>query len=123
MIVCDAFGGKWTKSQARRGRSSSSTMSIALPRGPRSFQTASFAFRTNQPSPFGTRPCSLGSSRASGTIGPYTDRDGNVVTRCRPTAPAGVDEGARAERGLEVLRRQEADPRRLVAHDLRGGAL
>ena len=34
-----------------------------------------------------------------------------------------MDEGARAERGLVLLRRQEADPRRLAEHDLRGGAL
>src|SRR5919204_10549 len=167
MIVCDAFGGKWTKSQARRGRSSSSTMSRAsplstrksswsasqwyidigspgprtkrltptcsnsgspsnvmtLPRGPRSYQTASCALRTNQPSPFGTSPCSVCSSPASGTIGPYTDRDGDVIAGRGAPASSGMDESARAERGLEVLRRQEADPRAVAAHDLRGGAL
>ena len=34
-----------------------------------------------------------------------------------------MDEGARAERGLALLRREEADPRREPEHDLRGGPL
>src|SRR5437588_21925 len=41
---------------------------ITRPRGPRSYHTASRALMTNQPSPRGARPCSVSSSRASGTI-------------------------------------------------------
>src|SRR4029453_7445471 len=50
-------------------------------------------------------------------------RDGEVAPRRRAPPPPRVDEGARAVPGLGVLRRQEADPRGLAEHDLRGGAL
>src|SRR5512133_3456078 len=50
-------------------------------------------------------------------------RDGEVTPRRRAAPPPRVDEGARAERGLVLLRRQEADSRRLAEHHLRGGAL
>ena len=49
--------------------------------------------------------------------------DGALPSRRRAAAPPRVDEGARAERGLALLRRPQADPRREPAHDLRGGAL
>ena len=47
------------------------------------------------------------------------------ASRCRSLSapPAGVDEGARAERGLALLRGAGAPPRPAPAHDLRGGAL
>src|SRR5207253_10706942 len=54
---------------------------------------------------------------------PYTARDGALASRRRAAAPARVDEGPRTERRLALLRRQEADPRREPAHDLRGGTL
>src|SRR5438477_2537900 len=44
------------------------------PRPSPSYQGASRAFTTNQPSPFGTRPCSVCSSGASGTIGSILER-------------------------------------------------
>ena len=52
-----------------------------------------------------------------------TDRHAELAAGGRAAAPPGVDEGARAERRLALLRRQEADPRAQPAHDLRRGAL
>ena len=64
---------------------------------------------------------------ARGPVGrprrPLDCGDGGFAAGRRAAAPAGVDEGARAEREHPLLRRQEADPRREPEHDLRGGAL
>ena len=49
--------------------------------------------------------------------------DGDFAPRRRSPAPPRVDEGARAVAERQLLRREEADPRRAAAHDLRGGAL
>ncbi len=46
-----------------------------------------------------------------------------LASRCAARPSARVDEGARAERGDALLRRQEVDSRGEPEHDLRGGAL
>src|SRR3954467_8813144 len=69
--------------------SGSASKVITLPRGPRSYQTTSRALTTNQPSPFGTTPCSVSSSLASGTIAAprLTEMQSSLPVAERPRRP------------------------------------
>src|SRR3954453_6205806 len=92
-----------------RGRSPSALPPPAA--GPRTRSTTSIWIRGSASS----RPVRLSSSVHCGR--------GALSARRRAASPPRVDEGSRAERGLCLLRRSQAAPRRLAEHDLRGGAL
>src|SRR5512132_4631081 len=66
----------------------SPSKNVSLPSGPSSRQRASFALRTNQPSPTGTRPSPVSSSGASGTIvHRLTEMETSLPVAQRPRRP------------------------------------
>ena len=54
----------------------------------------------------------VGRAPAAASSKPLDSHDGDVTSRRRPAAPPRVDEGPRAVRERQLLRREEADPRR-----------
>src|ERR671936_978598 len=87
---------------------------VAEPNFSCSSQRASLAFRTNQPSPFGTRPSSVRSSGASGTIstsdllGHVTEKTHAELEIVPPDPLVGRVDQTRSQLGVHRTHREEA---------------